>query len=143
MRFADAAHGRGRLLVAHAASAGAFALAVGIGADVIMHAPLGAPLSADLVAGVVAAKSVAVPTLSMMETIAANVGKPQAFAGASRSVAALHAAGVPVLAGTDANTAPGTPAHVARGSSVRHELELLVEAGTEGQTDPDYGRTFS
>ncbi|WP_103348869.1 amidohydrolase family protein [Amycolatopsis sp. CA-128772] len=127
--FVEAAHARGRSVVAHAASPGAFALAVGIHADVVTHVPLGAPLTADLVAEALAAKTITVPTLSMMETIAGNVGRPQAFAGASRSVAALHAAGVPVLAGTDANSAPGAPARVEHGSSLHHELELLVDAG--------------
>ncbi|WP_410623648.1 amidohydrolase family protein [Amycolatopsis sp. cmx-8-4] len=127
--YVEAAHRRGKLVVAHAAALGAFRLAVDIGADVVTHVPLGAPLPAEVVARLVSAKTVAVPTLSMMETIAGNVGKPEAFAGASRSVAALHAAGVPILAGTDANTAPGSPASVEHGRSLHHELELLVQAG--------------
>lgn len=125
----EAAHARGKLVVAHAAAPGAFALALDISADVITHVPLGAPLAADVIARLVAARTVAVPTLSMMESVAARAGKPAAFAGASRSVAAMHAQGVPVLAGTDANTAPGTPAHVRHGESLHHELELLVDAG--------------
>ncbi len=127
--FVEAAHFRGRLVVAHAASPGAFATALEVRADIITHVPLGVPLSADVVAGMVAAQTIAVPTLSMMETIAGNVGRPSALAEASRSVAALYAAGVPVLAGTDANSAPGAPAHVEHGSSLHHELQLLVEAG--------------
>ncbi|HLU82657.1 MAG TPA: amidohydrolase family protein, partial [Trueperaceae bacterium] len=46
------------------------------------------------------------------------------LANASEGVALLHAAGVPVLAGTDAPN-PGT----AFGVSMHRELELLVEAG--------------
>lgn len=44
-------------------------------------------------------------------------------------MAALHAAGVPVLAGTDANAEPGAPFQVEHGASLHQELRLLVEAG--------------
>jgi imidazolonepropionase-like amidohydrolase len=51
------------------------------------------------------------------------------FANALASVTALHKAGVPILAGTDAPN-PGT----AHGVSIHRELELLVKAGlTPGQ----------
>jgi imidazolonepropionase-like amidohydrolase len=50
--------------------------------------------------------------------------RPLDFANASRSVGKLHAAGVPILAGTDAPN-PGT----AHGASIHRELELLVAAG--------------
>ncbi|KAJ7722894.1 hypothetical protein DFH07DRAFT_759756, partial [Mycena maculata] len=43
------------------------------------------------------------------------------------SVTALHAASVPILAGTDANTLPGIALPL--GTSLHRELELLVEAG--------------
>jgi Amidohydrolase family/Complex I intermediate-associated protein 30 (CIA30) len=49
---------------------------------------------------------------------------PQALAVASESVRRLHAAGVPILAGTDA----GNPA-TAHGVSLHGELELLTAAG--------------
>jgi imidazolonepropionase-like amidohydrolase len=38
-------------------------------------------------------------------------------------------AGVPILAGTDANDSAGTPARVPHGESLHRELELLVDAG--------------
>ncbi len=45
-----------------------------------------------------------IPTLTMMEGIVANLAPPGAdYANARASVAVLHAAGVPILAGTDAN----------------------------------------
>jgi hypothetical protein len=51
------------------------------------------------------------------------------FANALAAIRALHDAGVPVLAGTDAPN-PGT----AHGASIHRELELLVKAGlTEAQ----------
>jgi imidazolonepropionase-like amidohydrolase len=36
---------------------------------------------------------------------------------------------VPILAGTDANDEADGPAVISHGSSLHHELELLVEAG--------------
>lgn len=36
---------------------------------------------------------------------------------------------MPILAGTDANNAPGAPASVPHGPSLHHELALLVDAG--------------
>jgi imidazolonepropionase-like amidohydrolase len=70
------------------------------------------------------------PTLTMMAAIVAGVAPPGAgYANARASVAVLRQAGVPVLAGTDANDSPGTPARVPRGESLHRELELLVDAG--------------
>jgi imidazolonepropionase-like amidohydrolase len=46
-----------------------------------------------------------------------------------RSVADLRAAGVGILAGTDANDAPGTPAEVRHGASLHDEFALLARAG--------------
>jgi imidazolonepropionase-like amidohydrolase len=57
------------------------------------------------------------------------------FGGALRSVAALHQAGLPVLAGTDTNYPdPQYPnaimdAFAGHGITLHHELELLVRAG--------------
>jgi imidazolonepropionase-like amidohydrolase len=45
------------------------------------------------------------------------------------STRALHEAGVAVLAGTDANNAPGRACPVVHGASLHRELELLVAAG--------------
>jgi imidazolonepropionase-like amidohydrolase len=58
------------------------------------------------------------------------------FGGALRSVAALHRAGIPVLAGTDTSY-PGPQhdanailnAYAGHGITLHHELELLVRAG--------------
>ncbi|MFG1646179.1 amidohydrolase family protein [Amycolatopsis sp. NPDC049252] len=120
-----AAHEAGLLVVAHATSAGAYTMALDAGADVLTHAPLGAPITADDVAraGVVA------PTLIMMKGVSATAGRPQLYEGAKTSVTALYRAGVPILAGTDANNEPGVPTAVPHGASMHDELELLVGAG--------------
>jgi imidazolonepropionase-like amidohydrolase len=67
--------------------------------------------------------------------VAACAGGRLDFDGAQRSVAALYQAGIPVLAGTDANypdPARGNAildAYAGHGIALHHELALLVRAG--------------
>ncbi|MEW1637241.1 amidohydrolase family protein [Streptomyces sp. NPDC093801] len=124
-----AAHAHGRLVVAHAAAVEAYAMAQEAGADVLTHVPGDRPLDAAAAARMRAAGRTAVPTLTMMEGLAAAGLPGVEYAPARASVAALHGAGVPVLAGTDANATPGVPFTPSHGSSLHHELELLVDAG--------------
>jgi len=73
--------------------------------------------------------------------VAACAGGRLDFDGALRSVAALHQAGIQVLAGTDTNY-PGPPdqgnailnAYAGHGIAMHHELELLVRAGLSPAT---------
>lgn len=51
------------------------------------------------------------------------------YDNAAANVRALYEAGVPILAGTDANNRPGLAGAVLHGASQHLELELLVEAG--------------
>jgi imidazolonepropionase-like amidohydrolase len=74
----------------------------------------------------VARGQVCVPTLTMM---AAVPGPADGYGHSRDSVAAMHAAGVPILAGTDAFSAPMLPEPVRHGESLHRELALLVEAG--------------
>ena len=125
-----AAHAHGKRVIAHAAAADAVESAQQAGVDVVTHAPLDRPLDDAAVARMVADGRICVPTLTMMEGVARNLGHLGLNYDAARaSVTAMHRAGVPILAGTDANTAPGAPAAVPHGSSLHRELELLVEAG--------------
>lgn len=65
-----------------------------------------------------------------MQGVMDNTKRPGITYNAARaSVNAMHEAGVPVLAGTDANMQPGIPANVKHGESMHQELELLVDAG--------------
>jgi len=54
---------------------------------------------------------------------------PVDYAAARGTVAACHRAGVTILAGTDANQTAAAPASPPYGSSLHHELALLVDAG--------------
>jgi imidazolonepropionase-like amidohydrolase len=125
-----AAHAGGKRVVAHASDAAAVAKAELAGVDVLTHAPRDAVPDPGAAAGTAAAGRVVVPTLTMMEALVAGLGLPaEDYQRARDSVAAWHAAGVPVLAGTDANDTPGIPARVPHGDSLHHELELLAGAG--------------
>jgi imidazolonepropionase-like amidohydrolase len=59
---------------------------------------------------------------------AAGVPGP-VYEPARESVAAFHAAGMPIIAGTDANAVPFSPSSPPFGASLHQELELLVDAG--------------
>jgi imidazolonepropionase-like amidohydrolase len=125
-----AAHEQGKLVVAHASSTGSVTKALAAGADIVTHAPRDAVLAPAAAAQAAAAGRVVVPTLTAMETILASLAPPgEDYSNARDSVATLHRAGVPILAGTDANDSPGTPFRVPHGESLHRELELLVDAG--------------
>lgn len=125
-----AAREHGLTVVAHAGSQGAYALALDVGADVITHLPLGAPLTDDHVRRIAADGRVVIPTLEMMHGLAGALNLPPgSYEAAAHGVAALHAAGVPILAGTDANVTPGVPYQPAFGASLHDELARLVDAG--------------
>jgi imidazolonepropionase-like amidohydrolase len=136
-----AAHLHGKLTVAHAASRSALDMALHAGVDMITHVPLDCRLTASTAARILAQERVVIPTLTMMKGIvdrfaAATASQPEggptagpSYESARGSVAELHRAGVPILAGTDANAGPGTPFSPRHGESLHEELELLIEAG--------------
>jgi imidazolonepropionase-like amidohydrolase len=128
-----ASHQHGKLTVAHATSTAALDMALQAGVDMITHAPLDRPLNEFTAARVRAQECVMIPTLTMMKGIAAAPeGVPAAgpsYESARDSVAELHRACVPILAGTDANAGPGIPFSPRHGESLHDELELLIEAG--------------
>ncbi len=125
-----AAHKRGKRVVAHASSYAAVVKAQDAGVDVLTHVPLDRALGDADVARMAAEDRILIPTLTMMETLVARLGRPgDSYAAARDSVAAAYQAGVAILAGTDANADPGSPAAISHGDSLHHELELLVGAG--------------
>ena len=86
----------------------------------------------------VANGQVSVPTLAMMEAVVRDLAPPGDSYDFSRdSVAKLHAAGVPILAGTDALSHSFLSVPVMPGASLHHELALLVGADTRDRRTRD------
>jgi imidazolonepropionase-like amidohydrolase len=124
----DAARERGLATVLHAASVGAYRAAVASGARFVTHVPIVGRIADEDVAAMKAAGQTAIPTLTMMAGIRSRFpgGAPSDFVA---NAAALHAAGIEILAGTDANADAGAPAAVPHGASLHDEFALLAEAG--------------
>jgi imidazolonepropionase-like amidohydrolase len=127
----EAAHAQGLRAIAHAATRDAVLLAQAAGVDVLTHAPIDRPLDESEAERTRTSGQVVVPTLTMMEAIVERIGAvaPVSYDVARSTVAQWHRAGVPILAGTDANQAPSAPASPPYGTSLHHELGLLVDAG--------------
>ncbi|MEJ7648269.1 MAG: amidohydrolase family protein [Nakamurella sp.] len=130
----DAAHAAGRLVVMHTTTVDTVRVAVTAGADVITHTPLAGEFDPAFAQQLVDEGTIAIPTLSMMQAIATHWPFPVRppgidFEHALASVAVLHRAGVKIVAGTDANADPATPAQVPHGESLHAELSLMVQAG--------------
>jgi imidazolonepropionase-like amidohydrolase len=136
----EAAKNHQMLTVAHAANVDAIEMALEADTDIITHAPLDTVLSDAAVARFIEQGCVSVPTLTMMQGIAEQIsamlgvepgsvpGAPS-YQAARDSVTKLYRAGVPIIAGTDANAHEGVPFSPPHGSSFHDELALLVEAG--------------
>ncbi len=128
-----AAHSRDLNVVAHASRSDAVSMAQRAGVDILTHTPLDRAVDEVQAAELVAAGTVIVPTLTMMRGIVENLkaaGRPgPAYGPARATVATLHAAGMPILAGTDANATPAAPASPVFGESLHDELVLLIDAG--------------
>jgi imidazolonepropionase-like amidohydrolase len=149
----DAAHARKLLAVVHIGSVPGARDALETGADGLVHLSVDRAVDDDFVALALRRGAFVVPTLTLLESscgIASGASlatdpriapfltpfsarnlresfhlhRTQEFPAVLTSVARLHAAGVPILAGTDAPN-PGT----AHGASLHRELELLVRAG--------------
>lgn len=129
----------GKMTIAHVAHYDAFQRGLQADFDNLTHVPSDKALDDNIVGRMVNQKTVAIPTLTMMEAMAnswilwgiglvfKSMGRNRSFQAALDSVAAMHNAGVPILAGTDVNNS-GIVTIVA-GKSLHHELELLVRAG--------------
>ncbi|KAI1388784.1 putative hydrolase [Hypoxylon trugodes] len=129
----------GKMTVAHTAHYAAFERGLRAGFDILTHVPMDRALDNNVVSQMTSQKTVAVPTLSMMEGMAnswvlwglswilPSFRRKTDFQNALDSVAAMRNAGVPIAAGTDTNNS-GIFTVVA-GKSLHHELELMVRAG--------------
>jgi imidazolonepropionase-like amidohydrolase len=131
----EAAHTQGLKVIAHASVLAAFMNAADAGVDIITHAPLDATVDEPLASSLAKRGIVSVPTLTMMQAVARRAepmpthGAAIDYAHARSTVSALHQTGIQILAGTDSNTIPGSPAQIQPGESLHDELQLLVEAG--------------
>lgn len=128
------AHISGFLTIAHASSDAAVQLGIDAWVDVLTHVPLRSKVTPEQVEQLVAKGIAVVPTLAMMAGIGAKFGMPTEGQGpgihtAQASVGEMKAAGVLVVAGTDANNAPAVPFSPKHGESLHDELALLVGAG--------------
>ncbi|MDL2263364.1 amidohydrolase family protein [Synergistaceae bacterium OttesenSCG-928-I11] len=124
------AHTFGRKIVAHVTLDSSVAMCARTDVDVVTHLPLGRPVDAALAVELANKGTTAIPTLCMMACFAnripANSPSGMDYDNAAASMAALHLAGVRLIAGTDANS---TVCSVPHGESLHRELELMVNAG--------------
>ncbi len=131
----EAAHRAGLKAIAHVTALDALTNAADAGVDILTHAPLDADVDDNLARALAARGIVSVPTLIMMRSVASIAerlpthGAGVDYAHARSTVSAFHRAGITILAGTDANTAPGSPSPIQHGEAFHDELRLLVEAG--------------
>lgn len=153
-RIVAAAHAHDKLAVFHVSTADEAAQAIAAGADGLVHVYQDRAGHDDVVPAAASAGIFVVPTLAIAETLFQTGGaaelmadssiapfltpaqrgslaldpgmpaRPERFQAVLETVGALHAAGVPILAGTDSLN-PGT----AHGASLHREIELLVNAG--------------
>ena len=151
----DVGHARGKMVLAHAMTLAATKQVVAAGVDGLTHVFFDTSHTPEIIERIAGSGMFVVPTLSVLASITGqsagrdlacdprvqaklpwawldNLSRPldtmpkQNFAAALATVAALHRAGVDVLAGTDAAalSVPG----VANGASLHNELRMLVLA---------------
>lgn len=127
----NTAHKNGLKVAAHAITIKSVQLSVECGVDILIHVPMREEFPEDLAKAIAQKNIVVAPTLVMMETFAQsgrNGYLPEHYQNAQNAVTLLYKNNVTILAATDANPGSFAPA-VAYGTSLHHELELLVQAG--------------
>lgn len=129
-----AAHAAGKKVIAHTTTGATARIAVDAGVDAFTHTPLGDVLDESFAREAVARGATAIPTLSMMHLMDEHWPFPVrpptvTFDNALASLRNLHEAGVTIVAGTDANANPATPASPPHGESLHTEFELMERAG--------------
>lgn len=127
----NTAHENNLKIAAHVTTIEAVKLAVNCNVDILIHVPLGEEFPEDL-AKQIADKDISViPTLVMMKAFANSKlygFDKDDYEDAKNAVKLLNSYGVPILAGTDANSSFFVP-KIEHGSSLHEEMELLVDAG--------------
>src|SRR5690606_27998380 len=132
----EEAHAHGIRVFSHTVTLARAKQAARAGVDLIAHSILDREVDEELVALMREHGTAYAPTLAVYEPV--RIGDPPPadpdnrvlrqrranFAVALANAGRLHAAGIPVVLGTDAGMT-GTP----HGRATQHELELLVRAG--------------
>ncbi|RFA17864.1 amidohydrolase family protein [Subtercola boreus] len=152
-----AAHEHGKTVLAHALTLHATQQAIDAGVDGLAHLFIDRPHTPQIIDAIAAAGAFVTPCLSLNSSIMGVTGErfttdprvasklspkwlktlrssfntyPKGhFDDVLDTVAALHAAGVDILAGTDVSMPVPALGGLAHGFSVHHELQLLVQAG--------------
>jgi imidazolonepropionase-like amidohydrolase len=153
----DAAHQHGKIVLAHVLTLAATHRAITSGVDGLAHLFLDRPHTPEIIAAVAASGAFVTPCLVLNSAVLGHTAAdlaadprvhphlpaewlrnlngtintyPQGdLDDVLATVAALHHAGVDILAGTDASLAVPALGGLAHGASLHHELRLLVEAG--------------
>ena len=131
----DEAKALGLQTIAHCVWKEAYDKVMAAGVDMVTHTPLSEVLDDSVISALQKKKIPIIPTLIMMKTICDNGGNDafrswdRSYENAKANVTAMYKGNVDILAGTDSNHIPGTPAQVDHGASLHTELEMLVAAG--------------
>ena len=153
----DEAHRQAKIVVAHALTLDATAELIDLGVDGLAHIFLDRPHTPEIIASIAQSTGFVIPCLVLNRSITGTSGEdiaadprvssrleevelealrrtfntfPQGhYREVVATVAALHDANVPLLAGTDASLPIPRMGGLAQGASLHHELQLLVEAG--------------
>ncbi|KAL6872852.1 hypothetical protein J3F83DRAFT_731186 [Trichoderma novae-zelandiae] len=136
----EAVHNLGRQSMTHAADLEAWAQAAISGTDGIQHIPTNGRINASNIMTVRRSPNTwSTPTMNIARYAFSNpvllqftghpIGGPDSYENVYENVKALHAAGIPILAGTDAVGTINANISVPFGLTLHFELENLVEAG--------------
>ncbi|PON27131.1 hypothetical protein TGAM01_v204080 [Trichoderma gamsii] len=136
----DAVHNFGKLSMTHASDLNAWAQAAISGTNGIQHIPTNGRINASNI--LTARKSPttwSTPTMNIARYAFSNVdlltftghkvGGPDSYQNVYDNVKAVHAAGIPILAGTDSVGTITANISIPWGLTLHFELENLVEAG--------------
>lgn len=151
------AHGLGVSVVGHALTYAATLTMLNAGVDGLTHLFLDRPHTPEIVNAIASSGTFVIPCLVLNRSILGTPGTDLAddprvssrlaptwlralrssfstypdgdYTASQQTVKALHDAGVPILAGTDAARPEEKHGGLAQGASLHHELQLLAEAG--------------